>query len=95
VKFRLGFVFNFAVLKDPEVLSPSKETASWIRMGGRGEPSAGADVGRGEPSAGADVAGASPVPVQMWQGRCEPSPGADVAGQATKSTSLGFQFQSY
>jgi hypothetical protein len=38
---------------------------------------------------GADVAGASPVPVQMWQGRAqsrcrcgrgEPSPGADVAG---------------
>jgi hypothetical protein len=45
--------------------------------------------GRGEPSFGADVAGASTVPVQMWQGRAqsrrrcgrgEPSPGADVAG---------------
>ena len=43
----------------------------------------------GEPSSGADVAGASPVPVQMWQGfarsrcRCgrgEPGPDADVAG---------------
>ncbi len=51
--------------------------------------SPGADGARGEPSPGADVAGASPVPVQMWQGqaqswcRCgcgEPSPGADVAG---------------
>ena len=44
--------------------------------------------GRGEPSPGADVAGASPVPVRMWQrwaqsrcncGRGEPSAGADVA----------------
>jgi hypothetical protein len=27
--------------------------------------------GRGEPSPGADVAGASPVPVQMWQRRAQ------------------------
>ena len=39
-----------------------------------------APMWRGEPVPGADVAGASPVPVQMWQGRAHSSPSADVAG---------------
>ena len=57
------FVLNWAI--------PTKATPTWAAPTCR--------CGRGERSPDADAAGASAVPVQMWQGG-EPSPGTDMAG---------------
>ena len=62
------FVLNWAI---PIQATPTWDAPTWAAPTCR--------CGRGERSPDADAAGASAVPVQMWQGG-EPSPGTDMAG---------------